>query len=183
MTATRRYHGACCVRAAGLLLATTLAIGAGAQQAENLTIEASECVALVTPEERLACFDAQVERSRQGGSPRPVSGSPASVTPPAAGSHEVTSPADATAGFPRESRRRADPAVPLVIATVTALRETVPNSYLVTLDNGQVWRQVQPMRYLLRVGMAVQIYPPPWGSTLRLKATDLSGYIQVERVR
>lgn len=181
MTKMRRCRRGVTARGAGALLASVMLMGApAAQEGDRFIVDVGDCVELVTPEERLACFDARVERARQGGAQPPAREPAASAT---AGAGGVAPSSDPTAVFRREQRERPDPDVPLVVATVTALRETVPNSYVITLDNGQVWRQVQPLRYLLRVGMQIQIYPRPWGDNQRLKATDLRGYIQVERVR
>ena len=65
---------------------------------------------------------------------------------------------------------------------MTALRETVPNAYLITLDNGQVWRQTVPQYYPLRPGSDVRIYYSRWRA-YRLTSPERNGYIQVERAR
>jgi hypothetical protein len=68
------------------------------------------------------------------------------------------------------------------VARVAELRETVPNSYLITLDNGQVWRQTRPLAYPLRAGHEVRIYTQGrFGH--RLTNRELRGFIVVERVR
>ena len=67
---------------------------------------------------------------------------------------------------------------------ITALRETVPNAWVVTLDNGQVWRQDYPERYRLQVGQPVRIARARgFGGGFRLTVAELGGSIQVERVR
>jgi hypothetical protein len=68
-------------------------------------------------------------------------------------------------------------------STISKLREYVPGRYLITLENGQVWRQMVAERYRLRVGHKVRIYPSRWGKSFRLSAEELKGFIQVERVR
>jgi hypothetical protein len=68
-------------------------------------------------------------------------------------------------------------------STISKLKETVPGRYLITLENGQVWRQMVGERYQLRVGQNVRIYPTHWGKSFRLSAEGVKGYIQVERVR
>ena len=68
-------------------------------------------------------------------------------------------------------------------ATITALRERGPNSWLITLDNGQMWDQVRPQWYPLRPGQQVRLYPTQWGSSYRLSALERGGYIQVTLVR
>ena len=70
-----------------------------------------------------------------------------------------------------------------IAATVTALKETVPNAYLITLDNGQVWRQKDSQRYPLQPGQRVTLSRTQWGGAYRLNAEGLHGFIQVERVR
>jgi hypothetical protein len=137
---------------------------------------------------------------------------PPGAAPPAPTTPAATAPAARPAAAPpvaeprQETIRAATPAPPTVnerrssrtdsreqaaaaraalafTATVTELRETVPNTYLITLDNGQIWRQVQPKFYPLREGYAVQLTATHWGDAYRLTATELRGFIQVERVR
>jgi len=117
---------------------------------------------------------------------------PASAAPPA---RQVTLPPPPTVDERRASRREErearetqedarveDPAL-RITGKVAALRETVPNSYLITLDNGQVWRQMRPKVFPIREGQQVEVYPTKWGTAFRLEVADLNGYIQVERVR
>jgi len=263
-------HARC---AAAAVCAAVLAHPAGAQQ-EGLTVEVGQCVDLPTPEQRLACFEAQVEAARRaressGAAPAPDSEPAARAEPapssaqdraagarpavraepaarsvePAPRAAETAPPAPraaeaapraaesaprtaepvppaappaapataepaprvvearvrpepqrtaseqgATAGEDRGVSRRQQEraerlANPEIFATVAELRETVPNSYLITLDNGQVWRQTVPMAYGLREGAEVHLYPSRWGDSYRLTDEDLRGYIQVERVR
>jgi hypothetical protein len=107
----------------------------------------------------------------------PSPAAPASPTPAAA-------PSD-TVGFAPKPKSPSDPpaAAPPIVATVTALKETVPNAYLITLDNGQVWRQDVPQRYPLEAGQRVTLSRTKWGVAYRLSAEGLHGFIQVERVR
>lgn len=79
----------------------------------------------------------------------------------------------------RENRRQTEE----LFATVASVRETVPNSYVITLDNGQVWRQMRPRFYPLQPGNRVRIYSTNWGSSYRMSAEELKGFIQVERIR
>jgi len=86
----------------------------------------------------------------------------------------------------REAQERAaaaEAAENEIHATITALRERGPNSWLITLDNGQMWDQVRPQWYPLRPGQQVRLYPTNWGSSYRLSALERGGYIQVTQVR
>lgn len=68
-------------------------------------------------------------------------------------------------------------------ATVTAVREIEPDKLLITLDNGQIWRQNRAGRYPLRVGANVVLRPSRWGPSYRLTDPSVGGFIQVERRR
>ena len=56
------------------------------------------------------------------------------------------------------------------------------NGWIVTLEHGQVWRQMNTKRYALREGQEVRIYPTRWGDSYRLSVVDGAGFIQVERI-
>jgi outer membrane biosynthesis protein TonB len=81
------------------------------------------------------------------------------------------------------SARSADPESDEILATVTALRETVPNTFIITLDNGQVWQQVRAKWYPLRIGTEVRLYTSGWGSSHRLTAVNGGSYINVRRIQ
>ena len=85
-------------------------------------------------------------------------------------------------GLPPEEREDEKDLVELH-STISQLREYVVGRYLITLENGQVWRQMVGDRYRLEVGDKVRIYPSRWGTAFRLSAERLKGFIQVERVR
>jgi hypothetical protein len=185
-TITRTKH-ALQVAAGAALVAGAIQPAAG--QDRSLTVEVGRCVDLPTPEQRLACFEAQVEAARTAPAPAAQGGSAPATAPaatagaqaapaaaPVATTTTVTAPPD-TFGRTRDVE---DP--PDIFAAVTAIRETVPNASLITLDNGQVWRQTQPEHYPLRPGQVVRIYYSRWRS-YRLTNEDLRGFIHVERVR
>ncbi len=151
-------------------MAAVLASAAAVQLAvAQVSVDVSNCVELTKPEERLACFEAQVEAAR--------------TAPPAAAPAAASSAAADDFGLPEETDDDEGELPPDLVAKVAELRETVPNAYLITLDNGQVWRQKQPKYgYLLRPGYDVRIYATKI-SSFRLSTRQLAGYIQVERVR
>lgn len=61
--------------------------------------------------------------------------------------------------------------------------EIRPDGWIITLQNGQIWRQTIKKRYNLNGGQQIRIYPSIWGSGYRLTAEDIGGFIQVKRVR
>jgi hypothetical protein len=161
----RCWAGAVAVVAAGLVLDP----GVQAQEPGSVTIDVSECVELERAEERLACFEREVEARRQ---PAPAADrtSPAATPAPVAETR-------------RARRDRKESPGREIVAKVADLRETVPNTWTITLDNGQIWRQAPPKPYALRPGMEVRLYPTNWGTAYRLTVAELRGFIQVDRVR
>jgi hypothetical protein len=155
------------------LIAGAAAVHSVAAQIDSVVVEVGECVDLPTPEQRLACFEAQVEAAR--------SAPPAAAAAAAPAAASSTAPEDFGLREPEPKEVREAP--PEIHAKVVELRETVPNAFLITLDNGQVWRQTQPKYdYVLRPGSDVRIFASRWRS-FRLDSPQQRGYIQVERVR
>jgi hypothetical protein len=196
MKQKRRFEERCLAGTVAVVAAAfVLGQAVHGQQPTDVTIDVSDCVGLEKPEERLACFEREVEAQRRpapGPAPAPV----ASGTPPAPAAPAPAPPApvrrevipapapSAAAAEPRRERgRRAEPLPPEIAAKVTSLRETVPNTWTITLDNDQVWRQTTPQQFALRPGMDVRLYPTHWGDAYRLTVVGLKGYIQVARVR
>lgn len=66
--------------------------------------------------------------------------------------------------------------------TIAKLEQYGPTMLLITLESGQQWQQMYSKSYPLKVGDEVRIYPTRWGSSYRLSAARLAGYIQVKRV-
>lgn len=84
---------------------------------------------------------------------------------------------------PREERVRQERETQEFYGTVASVRETLPNQYIITLENGHVWRQTRPSFYPLRPGHRVRIYSTQWGSSYRMTAEELNGFIQVQRIQ
>lgn len=182
-----------------------------AQQADSeLLIDASACVDIVSPIERLACFEAQTRAASGAGSsgaaaparsePLPVLNLPRTASQPApaqpasqpqvqpqpqpqsqATTATPTANAEDRFGLPEKAAEQEKKEE--LRGSIAELRETYPNQYMITLVNGQVWRQMVPERYMLQVGQDVRIYPTRWGQSYRLAVEKLGGYIQVERVK
>jgi hypothetical protein len=145
-----------------------------AQDAGRVTIDADRCLEIEAPDERLACFEGQVGEARANPASEP--GSATVATPTASQPVRTVDVAD-------QQQRQSGDARGELVGSIAALSFRSPNQYLVTLDNGQIWEQRIPERYLLRVGQRVRIYPSRWGKSFRLEADDLNGFIQVVRVR
>jgi hypothetical protein len=185
------------------LTGVAVAVGAGmatptAAQGQGLTIEVSQCADLAAPDERLACYDKQVESARRGRGPATPGPTATAAVPDASGARSPSAPVPAATApavpasaagpapavvAPTAAAAPSDSVPPDIFAKVAELRETVPNTWLITLDNGQVWRQTTPEHYPLRVGLDVRIYFAQRWRSYRLTNEQLRRYIQVERVR
>jgi hypothetical protein len=173
-----RLMGAAVAVAIGAVIAARTA---AAQAPQAFTVDVGECVEIAAPDERFACYERRVAAARnvQAQSEATLNGTPA-LAPPEL-QPTTTAPRGSSfdrrtvAGDAQESRD--------FIGIVASLRETVPDSYLITLDNGQVWRQTTAKRYPLQPGQQVRIYPTTWGDSFRLATADSKGFIQVRRVQ
>jgi hypothetical protein len=168
--------GAAVAAMAGSLLAMAPAFGQGSGK---VTVEVSKCLGLKSPDERLACFEAQVVASGRTADAEPAT-APAEARPAETRQADGVQPSQ-----PATSRAdvRHEQTTQEFAGTVTALRETVPNNWVITLDNDQVWRQTQPEWYPLKPGQRVRISSTRWGGAFRLSVEELHGFITVERVR
>jgi hypothetical protein len=70
------------------------------------------------------------------------------------------------------------------VATVTALRQTVPNSRVITLDNGQVWQQLDmSSTFHPSVGDTIQVQKKMMGGySMALAGEKKSQWIRVTRL-
>ena len=162
---------------------------------QPLTVDVSPCVNIKSAIERLDCYDELAHQARQTRSDREavdliepeaavVQRSPAVEQVPVTerAKSEIGRVTEENFGLPPEKREDETDLIELH-ATISKLEEYIPDRYLITLENGQVWRQMVAKRYQLRVGYNVRIYPMRWGESFRLSAEGKEGFIQVERVR
>jgi hypothetical protein len=166
-------------------LALTLA-GAGVAPVQGstpdpLTAQLKHCASLTDASARLACYDALAgpSASNQVTSPPPVGSSsaatarvaPSSVAaataaPPPAPSNGIaasgTPPAPSDTEFgvhngPLEAKRITPQREKHLLAIVSAVSNRPRGELVVTLDNGQVWVQLEPTNYPLKAGDHVEI--------------------------
>lgn len=182
------------VTVAAVLLGGLLGLQpASAQDSDSVTVDVGRCVDLESAADRRACFGAQVEGAIEARhtagpdeAPTAVQGGDADQGQTASG--KTPARRESPAGSSAETRavdetRSSVAAEDEYHGTITALRERLPNAYVITLDNGQVWTQVQPKRSPLRPGLEVRIYPNKWGSSYRLSGKGTGSFILVRRVR
>jgi len=181
---------------ASLVLATC-AVAAGAAEPAPPAERLLACADLADQSARLACFDREVaplvraRREPQTRAPAPSVAAPvaaprAASTPPVA---PAPAAAAATPAFGSEQLKPIEKgsaaSTEILHARITASTRGGQGTYLVTLDNGQVWRHEEgsQMEYL-KVGEAVTITRAALGSyRLTIDSLNSGKWVRVSRVR
>lgn len=162
--------------------------GFGAELAEQMRA----CLAEQSDAARLACYDALAAGVA---SPEPVSGPtpervtqsqvapeiPASSDKPTAAVPadqvaETVSPAEASFGQPAEKKTPDS-----ILAEISEIDKTAYGKLVLSLTNGQIWRQLDSKRTTLRPGDEIRITSAVSGSFLLSKATGGTS-IRVRRI-
>ena len=162
-----------------------LALPGAAALADALQDELQVCRSLTDDDARLICYDAAVDRSRKSGYSRPAPATPAAPPPAAPTAAAAAAPAAASTAaelnqedlFGKSGddvQRTVEEAtgserIDSLSATVTKLQKYSYDRVLITLDNGQVWKQVDASNLRLRVGDAVDIERASLGSFMMRK--------------
>jgi hypothetical protein len=165
-----------------------LILTTGAAQADELYDELVICRGLPSAEARVLCYDSAVDRSRQKGGPRPattaapppvspaesaVATSPAAVEPAAAaatGASAANISQEELFGQDSDEVQRTveeatgDERIDTLSAQITKLQQSGYDKVAITLDNGQVWQQIETSKLRLRVGDNIEIERAALGS-------------------
>lgn len=197
--------------AAAMLCTCALTTASYAQETTSGVESVDTCISLETREQLLECYEDRIDevlraREANGDTNEPetttVSDSPTAPEQATTSSRAERREARETERRQRDAAAAAvaaaaaataaaeaaaaaeDPSYTAgeIIANITAIREMEPDAYLITLDNGQTWRQNAPKRYLLRIGSEVHLRPSTWGPSYRLTDPEVGDYIQVKRV-
>jgi hypothetical protein len=192
---TRLRIGALTALLGGFGLQPTLA-----QDSDSVTVDVGACTRLESADARLACFGAQVDSvlEQRGRAEVEEPNAPIAdvdvvdAVQPSRRDDERSSRPERRAerGAERSSSDDLqsadaveDAGQPEYSGTIVALNERLPNAYVITLDNGQIWQQTEPKQYPLRPGIKVRIYPTRWGNHYRLNGWGSGAHIQVRRVQ
>jgi hypothetical protein len=197
--------------AATALIGCTPLTTSHAQQADSdrVVVDVDACVDLATREQQEACFQERIDevlQQREAASNASVTEptTEAAVLPEpsrasrreeqraareaerrqreAAALAEAATEAAAVAAEAAAAVQNPDYVPGEIFAKITALEQMEPDAYMITLDNGQIWRQNQPKRYPLKVGAEVWLRPSRWGPSYRLTDRSVGNFIQVRRV-
>jgi len=161
------------------------------------TAASDDCRALSDDAQRLACYDQVFPRTAipaQSPKTQPAIVGSATTQPgasPEGGAHESgqqSSAPDPEFGL-SEAQRRAGAANTeqakireSILATVTDLRQTSGGEFIVTLDNGQVWRQIDLESWSApQKGDRVRIRRGLLGSFMLVTSKNLATHVRRER--
>jgi hypothetical protein len=132
------------VAAAGVSLGVALC--APAVAGERLAPSLQACRSESDDARRLSCYDREVDELAAN-----------SARTPGLGAQQVPTTRKDVSSLPRPVER--------VAATITAMQLSQRAGFEITLDNGQVWREVSPEgEPRIKVGDAITIRPAPLGS-------------------
>jgi hypothetical protein len=170
------------------------ALGMGAA---DLAAQMHDCSAITGRNERLACFDrvaatlnAVTATTGPGATAAPATAAKSAprVAPAVAAAATAADP-QARFGFSatqieqaREDQEPANQPLQSLTARVSGARRVGNGGWLITLDNGQVWRQVAPSESLDPVaGSSVTIKPASFGSFLMVDGSRHSARVHREQ--
>lgn len=140
-----------------------------AVQAQPATLEAiAACLGIVEREARHACYD-----RAEGLALQQLQQAPATDAVPA-----VEDFGKVGARVEQDTEGKVE-----LVDHVADLREVQHKQWQITLESGQVWRQVLSQTFNLRPGYEVRIAPINDGPNHRLSSPQVSGSIQVRRLR
>jgi hypothetical protein len=188
------------MRNAGLWLAAAGLLASGSGHAADAQVEAGRQCALVRDSlQRLVCYDRIFQAGDPAGSAdAAVPRAAAPVTAPAPARAPVAAPTPVVAApvaapslgdeiiqrknKSKDNEKSAEPAS--LDATITALKQTRPDVVRLTLDNGQVWQQMDmSSTFNVTVGDTVRIEKGTMGGyRLARTSRSRSGWVRVTRV-
>ncbi len=161
--------------------------------AAPLTVQGAEvshgCAVVTDDAQRLACYDMTFGKPAATRAAPPAARAPAPVAappapPPAAATlaPAVTAPAAAPAPTPTPAAKAKQPPLPASFnAVVRTLELTASRRYVATLDNGQVWVQLErDPQFELQQGAAVTIRRAMLGSYILTAPSGLTTRVRLQ---
>ena len=147
--------------------------------------EGASCADVADPAERLGCFDALADCAMNADPQARLAcydAADRSTRPRAAGEPDASSRLSRDEDvFPVRGKPRPEQEPASLVAHITGLGTDRRGRRSLTLDNGQVWRELSPGRLLLEVGTEVELRRGVLGS-VNLHAVGRDGYVKVRRV-
>jgi hypothetical protein len=168
------------------VLVVTLIAGT-ALAADTSLDTARRCVLVKDSLERLVCFD-RAFASMPAAGPAVVAApaAPTMASAPAVAVMPAAVPALGDEGIKRRAKEREVEAGPTSLtAVISELKETRPNVFRLTLDNGQVWQQMDlESLFYVKVGDTVKIDKGRMGGYRMARVSGSgSGWARVTRIK
>ena len=163
-----------------LLAAALITVNTG--QADELHDRLLVCRDLSSDAERLNCYDAAVDSREQPASPQPTAATttPATAVPATISQEELFGKNSSEVQRTVEEATGSEP-IDSISAQVSRLQQYDYDKVVVSLDNGQVWKQVDSSNVRLRVGDDVTIERASLGSFM-LKKSGSKRTMRVSRM-
>ncbi len=173
-----------------------MALACGTALAADPTLDvAKRCVQVKDSLERLVCFDRAfagvsaapaapaAPAARAVPAPAPAAVAPAAVAPPAVAAAPREMGDEQIKRSTKEREKEAGPTS--LTANVSALKETRRDVFRISLDNGQVWQQMDmETLFHIEVGDTVQIDKGALGGYRMARVSgSRSGWVRVNRVK
>jgi hypothetical protein len=187
------------MRYAGLWLATAGLVASASGFAADPQVEGGrQCAQLKDSLQRLVCYD-RIFQAGDSSVPAP-SAAPRTAAPapvpapaprivaaaPAVAAAPVATPALGDESVQRKEKEKNKPAEPTSLeARITALKETRPQVVRLTLDNGQVWQQMDMSTvFQVSVGDSIRIEKGAMGGYRAARTNgSRSSWVRVTRVQ
>lgn len=158
------------LRTGGAWLTLAVALGPSAVTAQDQT--AVDCAAIESAEQRLACFDAaygksetlpeQIETSSGAATDSPPGDAgPAAAAGAAAATATTTPPDEADFGL---SKSKTETEGESLVSGIAAVSKDGYDKLIFELENGQVWRQLEYKRFIVKAGDVAEIRHGSFGS-------------------
>ena len=139
------------------------------------------CAAMKDSAERLACFDRAMVETPPPAQSRPPTKAPVAVAPAQSSPEQF-----GEENLPRASRPLRAEEKTTLLSSIQAMRAVSPETYAISLSNGQVWRQEEGSHIALffHVGDDVRIEKGALGSYhMSTVATGSKNWVRVTRIQ
>ena len=168
-----------------------------AQVSTPAIIDGNQCRSIMLDSARVACYDALTDNENNKNRPNVPVQQPAVQNNTNSRLQEEyrvmqeelarrRNEAESDQGFKqyglKDQRVTVEDGKEVIYDRIAALEE-VYDGWLVTLESGQMWKQMSRKTYMLKVGQQVKISPAMWGDSFHLSVKELGSFIQVKRVK
>lgn len=170
-------------------------------QESDVLINAGQCMAISDAAERIECYDSlatQASDVMPAQAPVVIKAVEVQQEPVLSEVSKIDSTAETANlrssqnedvpenfGFQNKKGKVVEkPAEPELLGVIVALEKLPTSNWRFTLDNGQVWRQMQGERFNLKKGFHVRIFKSQWGGSYRVTAEEANNSsVQVMRLK